>query len=126
VEHGRPDPCAEARERKTSVAAVIRDAIDQVVPAADSRRARPLEPSSQPSRPPCPTSRSSASSANRRTLALFERSPELGAFDAVLVAAAFEAEATAFISGDRAFASVPRLPFLDLSSQALRELIDRD
>lgn len=31
---------AEARERKTSVAAVIRDAIDQVVPAADSRRGK--------------------------------------------------------------------------------------
>ena len=31
---------AEARERETSVAAVVRDAIDQVVPAAGSRRAR--------------------------------------------------------------------------------------
>jgi hypothetical protein len=31
---------AEARERKTSVAAVIRDAIDQALPAAGSRRAR--------------------------------------------------------------------------------------
>jgi hypothetical protein len=33
---------AEARERRTSVAAVIRDAIDQVLPAAGSRRARAL------------------------------------------------------------------------------------
>jgi hypothetical protein len=31
---------AEARERKTSVAAVIRDAIDQAVPATGSRRSR--------------------------------------------------------------------------------------
>lgn len=31
---------AEARDRKTSVAAVIRDAIDQAMPAAGSRRAR--------------------------------------------------------------------------------------
>ena len=31
---------AEARERKTSVAAVIRDAIDQAMPATPSRRSR--------------------------------------------------------------------------------------
>jgi hypothetical protein len=31
---------AEARDRRTSVAAVIRDAIDQVVPATASRRAK--------------------------------------------------------------------------------------
>jgi hypothetical protein len=31
---------AEARERKTSVAAVIRDAIDQALPVTGSRRAR--------------------------------------------------------------------------------------
>jgi hypothetical protein len=33
---------AEARDRKTSVAAVIREAIDQALPVAGSRRARAL------------------------------------------------------------------------------------
>jgi hypothetical protein len=33
---------AEARDRKTSVAAVIRDAIDQTLPATASRRSRAL------------------------------------------------------------------------------------
>ena len=37
---------AEARERKTSVAAVIRDAIDQALPATASRRARALRTTS--------------------------------------------------------------------------------
>lgn len=59
-----------------------------------------------------------------RGLALFERFPELGAFDAVLAAAALEAETTALVSGDRAFAPIPRLPFVELSSPALRELIE--
>jgi predicted nucleic acid-binding protein len=57
-------------------------------------------------------------------LALFERAAELGAFDAVLAAAALESEATGLVSADRAFASVPRLTFLELGSPQLDELIE--
>ncbi len=45
----------------------------------------------------------------REGLALFERSDDLGAFDAVLAAAAIEAGATALVSADGDFANVPRL-----------------
>lgn len=41
-----------------------------------------------------------------RGLILFESTPGLGAFDAVLAAAAIEADAGALVSADRAFASV--------------------
>jgi predicted nucleic acid-binding protein len=63
-------------------------------------------------------------SAVERGLSLFERIPNLGAFDAVLAAAALEAEADALVSADAAFAEVPRLRFFELGSPALRELID--
>jgi predicted nucleic acid-binding protein len=46
----------------------------------------------------------------RRGLALFERVEDLGAFDAVLAAAAIGAGATALVSADRGFAEVPSLP----------------
>ena len=42
-------------------------------------------------------------------LALFERVDDLGAFDAVLAAAAIAADADAVVSADRAFAAVPGL-----------------
>jgi uncharacterized protein len=43
-------------------------------------------------------------------LALFERMESLGAFDAVLTAAATAAGATALVSADKGFAEVPALP----------------
>ena len=64
------------------------------------------------------------SGALERGLALFERLPDLGAFDAVLAATALESEATGLVSADRAFASVPRLTFVELGSKAQRELIE--
>ena len=62
--------------------------------------------------------------ALERGLALFERLPDLGAFDAVLAATALESEATGLVSADRAFAAVPRLTFVELGSQQMRELIE--
>ena len=62
-------------------------------------------------------------SALEQGLKLFERLPELCAFDAVLAGAALESAATALVSGDRAFASVPRLRFVELGSSELRKLI---
>jgi uncharacterized protein len=46
----------------------------------------------------------------RRGLSLFERNDRLGAFDAVLAAAALDVGASAFVSADAAFASVASLP----------------
>jgi hypothetical protein len=64
----------------------------------------------------------------RRTLEqglrIFERTPALGAFDSVLAAAALDSGATALVSADRAFDSVPRLRFVELGSRALTDLID--
>src|SRR4029453_11270527 len=62
-------------------------------------------------------------SALEQGLALFERLPELGAFDAVLAAAAIESGASGLASADRAFASVPRLTFLELGSPQLEALV---
>jgi hypothetical protein len=50
----------------------------------------------------------------RAGLRLFERATDLGAFDAVLAAAALRAGATALVSADRAFATVRGLAFVDL------------
>jgi predicted nucleic acid-binding protein len=47
-----------------------------------------------------------------RGLELFERHEALGAFDAVLAAAAIAREAVALVSADRAFASIPGLRHL--------------
>ena len=46
----------------------------------------------------------------QRGLALFERLDGLGAFDAVLAAAAIDVGATALVSADGGFADVPGLP----------------
>lgn len=46
----------------------------------------------------------------RHGLSLFERSEQLGAFDAVLAAAALSASAEALVSADTAFAAVAALP----------------
>jgi predicted nucleic acid-binding protein len=58
-----------------------------------------------------------------RGLGLFERSPALGAFDAVLAAIAMDRGAEALVSADRAFASVPGLHWVDPTMPALERLI---
>lgn len=58
-----------------------------------------------------------------RGLALFESSPALGAFDAVLAAVALGRGAEALVSADRAFADVPGLRWVDPASPALDGLI---
>lgn len=58
-----------------------------------------------------------------RGLSLFERHPELGAFDAVLAAVAIDRDAEALVSADRAFASVPGLRWIDPGTPALRRII---
>jgi uncharacterized protein len=59
-----------------------------------------------------------------RGLRLFERNLELGAFDAVLAAAAIGARADGLVSADRSFASVRGLRFLDLVTPELRDLVE--
>jgi predicted nucleic acid-binding protein len=54
----------------------------------------------------------------REGLRYFERSADLGAFDAVLAAVALRVGATALVSADRAFATVRGLRFVDLASAA--------
>lgn len=46
-------------------------------------------------------------------LAMFEQTPSLGAFDAVLAATALNADAQALVSADVAFADVPGLTHVD-------------
>jgi hypothetical protein len=50
---------------------------------------------------------------------LFGRHPRLGAFDAVLAAVALGRGARALVSGDRAFAEVAGLPWVDLADPEL-------
>jgi uncharacterized protein len=59
----------------------------------------------------------------RSGLALFERLPELGSFDAVLAAAAIDVGADALVSADRAFASVPELVHVDPGTRAMSDLL---
>ncbi len=58
-----------------------------------------------------------------RGLGLFERYPALGAFDSVLAAVALGHRAQALVSADRAFASVPGLPWVDPATPALLRLL---
>ena len=58
-------------------------------------------------------------------LNLFERHPDLGAFDAVLASVALNRQAEALVSADRAFGTVPNLPWVDLASANLDRLIGR-
>ncbi len=53
---------------------------------------------------------------------LFERH-ELGSFDAVLAATAIAEGADALVSSDRAFAGVPKLPYVDLADPELGALV---
>lgn len=56
-------------------------------------------------------------------LRLFVRAERLGVFDAVLAATAIAQEVTAFVSADRAFAGVPKLPFVELGAPELDRLL---
>lgn len=58
-----------------------------------------------------------------RGLGLFETHAALGAFDAVLAAAAMNRGAEALISADRAFSAIPDLPWIDPATDALAQLI---
>jgi predicted nucleic acid-binding protein len=56
-------------------------------------------------------------------LSLFQGHPELGAFDAVLAGVALARGAEALVSADRAFASVPDLPWIDPATPAFDRLV---
>jgi predicted nucleic acid-binding protein len=56
-------------------------------------------------------------------LRLFQDQEELDAFDAVLAATTIAHQAEALVSGDRAFASVRRLRFVELGSREFERLI---
>lgn len=56
-------------------------------------------------------------------LTLFEAHPALGAFDAVVAAIALNRSCEALISADRAFGTVPQLPWIDAASPMLNQLI---
>jgi uncharacterized protein len=58
-----------------------------------------------------------------RGLELFERHPELGAFDAVLAAVAIEHGAGALVSADHAFASIPNVRWIDPATPAIELLL---
>jgi uncharacterized protein len=60
-----------------------------------------------------------------RGLQLFERHPDLGCFDAVLVAVALDRGATALVSADTAFSTVSTLRHVDPGSSGLDRLIDQ-
>jgi predicted nucleic acid-binding protein len=59
----------------------------------------------------------------RRGLSLFERNDRLGAFDAVLAAAALDIGATALVSADGAFASVAGLPHVIPDEPGVEKLL---
>jgi uncharacterized protein len=58
-------------------------------------------------------------------LALFERHPALGAFDAVLAAVALNERVEALVSADRGFDSVANLPWVDPTTSNLDDLTGR-
>lgn len=58
-----------------------------------------------------------------RGLALFQRHGRLGAFDALLAAAAIRAGAEALVSADRAFAGVGGVRFVKLGEPGFAELL---
>jgi predicted nucleic acid-binding protein len=59
----------------------------------------------------------------RRGLQIYSQLDSLGAFDAVLAAAAHAAGASAFLSADRGFAAVRDLPYLIPSAETIAELL---
>jgi predicted nucleic acid-binding protein len=56
---------------------------------------------------------------------LFERSKTLGAFDAILAAAAISAGAEAIVSSDRAFGEIRALAWWDPASRAVGEIVNK-
>jgi predicted nucleic acid-binding protein len=58
-----------------------------------------------------------------RGLELFTRCERLGAFDAVLAAAALSLGADALVSADAAFATVPALTYIALDEQGVAKLL---
>ncbi len=60
-----------------------------------------------------------------RGLRLFERHSQLGAFDAVLAAAAIARDAEALVSADTAFRAVPKLRYVDPQTPSLEGLLGR-
>lgn len=61
----------------------------------------------------------------QRGLTLLERTPRLGAFDAVLAAAAAATGATALVSADTAFADVPDITHVLPDRNAVTKLLTR-
>lgn len=59
----------------------------------------------------------------QRGLTLFETTPRLGAFDAVLAAAAAEAGAMAIVSADTAFAGVPDIAHIVPDARGIADLL---
>jgi predicted nucleic acid-binding protein len=59
----------------------------------------------------------------RRGLSLFERHEHLGAFDAVLAAAALDMDASALVSADSAFAPVSNLPHVVPDEAGVEQLL---
>lgn len=59
----------------------------------------------------------------RQGLALFERLHRLGAFDAVLAAAAIEAGASALVSADDDFAAIPDLAYVRADATGIANLL---
>lgn len=59
----------------------------------------------------------------RRGLSLFERNERLGAFDAVLAATALGRGASALVSADAAFASIPGLPHVVPDQAGVAQLL---
>jgi len=59
-----------------------------------------------------------------RGLGLFERIESLGAFDAVLAAAAISSGATALVSADAGFANVPSLPYVAPDADGVAALLN--
>lgn len=59
----------------------------------------------------------------RHGLTLFERTPRLGAFDAVLAATAIDAGAEALVSADSAFAEISELPHVTPEAAGIAGLI---
>jgi hypothetical protein len=71
-----------------------------------------------------PTIRSNGDSSDLELgLALFARYPTLGAFDAVLAGVALNRGVRALISGDRAFGTIPHLPWIDPAGPDLDRLL---
>lgn len=61
----------------------------------------------------------------KRGLTLFETTPHLGAFDAVLAAAAVEAGPSVLVSADTAFADVPDLSHVSPDADGVLNLLSQ-